>query len=703
MNRWWSAWRSHLRLKVLAFGIAMSVLPLAIYGWYGLAATRSAQLEIVQAQNQAAAGAVAEELAQFVRQVTTQLALLARVEGASLVAAPRAEQERVLYTLLRDVRYLEEVALIDSAGRELVRASRREVLAGLEPPSYAATPWWEPVREGRSVVGEVFLDVDGRPLFTVAVPLPGGAGALMARPTLRGVLDNIAAVRAGGTTRIHVADGEGRLIADSDFSLVLAGYRLRLPTFSGLPYRSVTGEEALGFTAPVPGLDWQVVGETTVDDAMAPVRRLAVEFGLGALLLMAVVVGLSITFGLQLTVPLERLEAGARQVGAGDLAVRIPAGGRDELGRLVTAFNTMTERLQAQDAELRAERDRLDTVVSAIGAGLALIDPEGRILWVNRQLAGWFPGPLTGAPCWEALGRRDCAGAACPSDGCEQQVLVDGRTRLLRYHTYLLEGARPGEPARLEVLEDVTERRAMEQMVLQSEKLAAVGQLAAGVAHEINNPLAVISAYAEDLTDRLREEGAASLEAGGDLTGYLEQLQVQVQRCKGITTNLLDFARRGPAEPEPVDLEAVARATASLVAPRARRAAIRLNVEMAAGLPPVRASRDQLQQVFLNLITNALDAMEEGGGSQVRVTAERVDEEWVRVGVTDDGPGMDEGTRERALEPFFTTKPPGRGTGLGLAMCYGIITGLGGRMWLQSRPGAGTAVWFELPVWGDAP
>ncbi|HLN62463.1 MAG TPA: ATP-binding protein, partial [Symbiobacteriaceae bacterium] len=398
----------------------------------------------------------------------------------------------------------------------------------------------------------------------------------------------------------------------------------------------------------------------------------------------------------------------ARRVGGGDLGYRIAGGGRDELGRLITAFNAMTGRLQAQSDALRQERDRLDTVVSSVGAGLALIDPAGQVLWVNRTLSEWFPETLMGRPCREVLGRKDCAGCGgaggqgCLRDGAEQEVLVHGRPRLLRYTAYTLEGeARPGEPYRLEVLEDVTERRAMEAMVRQSEKLAAVGQLAAGVAHEINNPLAVIQAYAEDLDDRLKEEGATALDEQGELSAYLQQLQVQVRRCKGITTNLLDFARRGPAEPEPVDLAGVVRATAALMGARARRAGVRIRCDLPEGLPPVRATRDELQQVFLNLMTNALDAMEETGPGTITVTGAPAGPAAMQVAVADTGPGMDAATLARAMEPFFTTKPPGRGTGLGLSTCYGILTGLGGQMSLTSQPGAGTTVSLQLPLWGE--
>ena len=695
-----SRWFSHLKLKVLSFGIAMSIAPLALFGWYGLEAARSGQAEIVQAQNRAAAKIVAEDLAQFVHNIITQMQLLSRTLGGDLVRLEDGERERVLYALLRDVPYLEEVAVTDVTGRELVRVSRREVPTGTEQSSWAGTPLWADISRGGAALGPVTLDADGRPLFAVGVPLESRAGALVARATLRGLLANIAAVRGSGNTRIHVLDEAGRLIGDTDFSLVLAGAKAPLPGDERVPYASVTGDPALGVSAPVPGLPWRVVGETTLSAAMAPVRRLALEFGAGALVLMVVVVALSVVFGLQLTVPVEGLEEGARRVGAGDLSVRIPEGGRDELGRLARAFNAMTSRLQAQGAALRDERDRLDTVVSSIGAGLVLIDSEGKVLWVNRTLSEWIPGPLVGRFCWDAVGQPNCAGCAagCDTTDGERQVEIGGRRRLLRYHTYVLGEGRPDEPARLEVLEDVTERRSMEAMVLQSEKLAAVGQLAAGVAHEINNPLAVISAYAEDLDDRLKDEGAVALERSGELSAYLSQLQVQVRRCKSITMNLLDFARRGSTTPEPVDVGEVARQTAALIGPRARRAGVQVQVGITEGLPLVRATRDQLQQVFLNLFTNSLDSMEQTGSGEIRVSVSEGGG-MLRVTVADTGSGMDAATLERAMEPFFTTKPPGRGTGLGLSTCYGIITGLGGRMSLESSPGEGTRVTLDLALW----
>ncbi|HYF78288.1 MAG TPA: hypothetical protein VD973_14190, partial [Symbiobacteriaceae bacterium] len=234
-------WRAQLKLKVLAFGIVMSILPLAVFGWYSMTEARAAQLEVAQAQNQAGARIVAEELNQFVRQLLTHMELLTRTADGDLTGTDRPAQERVLYALLRDAPYLEDVSLVARDGRELLRVTRREVTAAGAPATFAGSPLWQEMLLGHAAVGPVALDGDGRPLVQVGVPMPAGGG-LIGRATLRGLMTNIAAVRGAGDLRIHVLDSSGRLIADSDFSLVLAGARVPLSPDGLTPYISVTDE-----------------------------------------------------------------------------------------------------------------------------------------------------------------------------------------------------------------------------------------------------------------------------------------------------------------------------------------------------------------------------------------------------------------------------------------------------------------------------
>ncbi|MCL5676550.1 MAG: ATP-binding protein, partial [Firmicutes bacterium] len=497
---------------------------------------------------------------------------------------------------------------------------------------------------------------------------------------------------------IHGADPEGNLPH-------------RYPTYSG--------QDVIGVFAGVPEFPWGIVVEEPVTMALGPVGAMAGRIGFTALVIMSLVAGLSIYFAGRVTKPIEVLEEGARRVGNGELGHVIQVASPDEIGRLVAEFNRMTSRLRAQSENLRREKERLDLVVSGIGAGLALIGGNGETLWVNRTLAEWLPdgySPL-GKPCYEVLGRTDCTSAAtcvhhrdcatgdAPSGHAGlpgEFVRTDrstGRERVLRHRSFALEGG-PGEPRFLEVVEDITQQKAMEAMVVQTDKLAALGQLAAGVAHEINNPLASVAAYAEDLMDRLREEGPQALTTGGAAMEYLSTIRQQVERCKGITFNLLKFARQGTPEerqgPEMVPVNETLKDTVALAGHRIRRQGVAVRWRLSDGLPPARAERARLQQVFLNLLTNALDAMEPRGGTLTLEVVRQADTAHVRI--TDTGRGIPPEDRPRVFEPFFTTKPPGKGTGLGLSICYGIVSEWGGHIQLESEPGRGTTVEVSLPA-----
>ena len=222
--------------------------------------------------------------------------------------------------------------------------------------------------------------------------------------------------------------------------------------------------------------------------------------------------------------------------------------------------------------------------------------------------------------------------------------------------------------------------------------LDSLADFAAGVAHEINNPLAIIIEAAGWVEDLLDGEVEASLE---EMHHALRQIAAQAARCKDITHNLLSFARRVPGRVEDVRLNDLIREVAGTFGKRAasRRVAIALQLDQ--DLPTRRVSPTQIQQVLVNLIGNALDALEPGGGSVLVAT--RVEQGDVLIDVTDDGCGIPESTLARIFEPFFTTKPVGKGTGLGLSICYGIIENMGGSICVESKVGAGTTFHVRFP------
>ncbi len=223
---------------------------------------------------------------------------------------------------------------------------------------------------------------------------------------------------------------------------------------------------------------------------------------------------------------------------------------------------------------------------------------------------------------------------------------------------------------------------------MHSEKLAAVGQLISGVAHELNNPLTAILGYSQLLT--------SSGQVGPLAIGYTEKLYKQAQRTHRIVQNLLSFARQHKPERMPVRVNAILEDTLALRDYDLRMGKIRVHLDLSKDLPEISADAHQLQQVFLNLINNALDAILENGedGDLWVRTAE--EEQIVFIEFTDSGPGVKDASR--VFDPFYTTKPVGKGTGLGLSICYGIVTEHGGTILVKNQPTGGATFRVELPL-----
>jgi two-component system NtrC family sensor kinase len=243
--------------------------------------------------------------------------------------------------------------------------------------------------------------------------------------------------------------------------------------------------------------------------------------------------------------------------------------------------------------------------------------------------------------------------------------------------------------------ENITARVKAHRAVARAEKLAAVGRLAAGVVHEINNPLATIAACAESLEKRIEEGAFSNSPEEADLREYLGLIRDEAFRCKNITNGLLDFSRLRAGQRVPVDVAEIIKAVARLVTHQQRGDNIRIDVEAAAGLPKVSGDVGQLQQAVVALATNAIDAMPEGGTLTLRASCSGP---RVLVQVIDTGIGIQPENMTKIFDPFFTTKDVGRGTGLGLAVCYGILSDHGGRLDVRSSVGAGTTFTITLPL-----
>ena len=362
----------------------------------------------------------------------------------------------------------------------------------------------------------------------------------------------------------------------------------------------------------------------------------------------------------------------------------------------------MRERIRHAEAlEQLSEQNR--RILDNIPVGVVTLGRDGRIRSLNRTLRDRLP------PAGELRTLGDAFPRLSPAARGMVQELVDeaqssGRVRTLarqrvrlfddegefRLHAVPL-GDGDGQVATVLVIEDLTEIESLTRQLLRAEKLATVGILGAGIAHEIGTPLGVIRARAEFILGKLGREHS---QASG-----LETIVRQSDHVTRVIAQLLDFSRTRPATVRRVDVEAVAGAVADLVRFQADKRGVEVVVEVAAGTPAVAADSDQLQQVLVNLVLNAIDASDRASRVAVQVRADGADGAGaaVRIDVVDRGCGIPEDHRHQVFDPFFTTKKRGQGTGLGLTVAAHIVRSHGGRIELESERARGTRVTLLWP------
>ena len=348
---------------------------------------------------------------------------------------------------------------------------------------------------------------------------------------------------------------------------------------------------------------------------------------------------------------------------------------------------------------VRRAKEQWETAFDALSEGIAVIDDEGRVRRANRALASLLGMPLQnviGTPLADALlGRANALHEllAATRRGERASPLVarsESLRRTLRVNVAQIPGAAT-EHGIVVMVEDVTEQQALETQLVQSEKLAAVGQLISGVAHELNNPLTSIAGLSEFLLEQK--------ELGKKDRGHLQVIHEQAERAGRIVRNLLTFAHKGAAERVPVDLNDVIRRTLSLTAYDLKLKDVTVDRELSGALPDVLGDRHGLQQVVLNLVTNAAHALADNPREKHRIiTVSTWFDGQVHLRVADTGPGISDETAQSVFTPFFTTKEPGKGTGLGLSITYSIVESHGGQITLEPRgPGGGAAFRVDLP------
>ena len=360
-----------------------------------------------------------------------------------------------------------------------------------------------------------------------------------------------------------------------------------------------------------------------------------------------------------------------------------------------------------QSREIEGQRRLTSLIIDSLPVGLYVVDREYRIQSWNRKRETGTQGlrrdDVVGRPVFEVLTRQPAAQLRAEFDRVfetgeiqysEIEVGFGGETRYYRLSKIPMRLDGDAITHVITIGEDVTDRHKANAQILQSEKLAAIGQLAAGVMHEINNPLATISASVAAIQGSVREGSAAD----GSVDEYLEIIDKEVDRCSRIVDSLLDFSRPKPTSKAPAALNAILENALFLVKHHRRFKRLAVVKQLDPTDPRTLADPEQLVQVLLALMLNAVDAMEGGGELMLRTGRNPHRRDEVLLEVCDTGVGIPPDHQGKIFEPFFTTKPPGRGTGLGLSVCYGIVEDHHGRIEVESTPGRGSTFRVLLPA-----
>jgi PAS domain S-box-containing protein len=598
-----------------------------------------------------------------------------------------------------------ELWLLDLKGRVLSWSGRNQ--ARLEAVAFAQEPWWQRIQHGHPAAR--VLSEEGRMQVLVASPVVSQGhvkGALVARFDLAFV--HAGTVREGFD--VVLLEGETPLLGKLPAPVIR-----ELRALSTDPTRrdSVLLGETFYLVVPVEGFarehgfKWSLVLSVPAARISGPVEVLRQRMlqGAGATALLLVLV---VAWRTQLLLrPLKEVRDTMRRITrGGELNQRLQLQSKDELGSIARNFNQMLDRLEQRTGELERSKEQLSLlaqITSTSPNAIIMFGTEGWIrVWneAAEKLFGW--------PRLEVLG----------TSFVERAVPKEARARF----TEVVARARLGEPVDTEltvitgqagvipvqlivsrildaqghvqghvcIVRDLREYKRLRESLVQSEKMAAVGTLVAGLSHELNNPLGIILGFAQGLLRKSSLDDASRT--------ALASIEKQTQRCAGLVRALLEFSRRSTPQRERIDVGAMLARVRELAGAQAQRGQVRLEIlaPAAEDLLRLEANMPELESALMSLIGNALDATPPGGRVYVGARGSPA-HDGIELFVTDTGSGMPPDVLPRIFDPFFSTKPVGQGTGLGLSITRSIVEAHGGRIDVETALGTGTTVRLRFP------
>ncbi len=603
------------------------------------------------------------------------------------------------------------------------------------PPNLALPPGLQRAIRG-AMAGESRRDivpVEGNLFLVTSEPATFAEAELLGTVTFGFPLNDRVAQDLSQVTRADVNFVSGSLLAGSSLSgpeqqqvaAALAAGSLTEVRGVSSALRTLGGREFIEGTFPLFRDQRSAdVGHLVLLQDWAPTQAFVDELR-NALLLagvggFALALAGGLVFSRRTSRPLMDMAAAARDIAGGDWTRTVPARGSAEATTMAMAFNDMTRSLRDQAERLKASYERFSTVTQSARDAIVSTDEKGNITFWNRSAEATF-----GYSEHEALGQsmtmliaeadRAAYAAALPAPNADDLTFgriievaalrKDGGTFPSEFSLAVLHGS--GGTMFTAVIRDVMERklsqdtlRQRDEQLRQAQKMEAIGRLAGGVAHDFNNLLMAIHGYAEMLVLNLSE--------GDERRADAEEIIKAADRAAGLTRQLLAFSRRQVITQQAIELDQLVESMRNMLQ-RLIGSDIQITTEIWPDLTPVLADRTQIEQILVNLIINARDAMPGGGRILIELRNVELDKigvaahpglqpgDYVEMAISDNGRGMDAETASQIFEPFFTTKEGSKGTGLGLATVYGIVSQSNGAIEVQSRVGHGTTFYIYLP------
>jgi len=699
----------------------MAVIPLIVISLVVIVFLAKVTVDDVAAKNLLLARSVSGEIEGFLREPLSVLQTLKGILQASRELGGE-EVEQVLDSHIRHTELFESIYVLNETGivtavglPEGVSRHRKDYLGlDLSHRDY----FLQARATGQPAWSDTFLS-----LFTgkmaVAIGLVIDDRVLVGSFNLDIFSRFTRRLGSGDRVTTTITDRGGDIIVHPDPLIAarqvnirnLAPVRAALDGSVGTHRYRFGGEDTIGSTALISGPGWVAVVSQTSAKAYEPVWRTAIFFALGVLAAVLLAALAAMGMARRFSRPLSEFSSRAKVVASGNYDFSFTEPRSLEFAELARSFRTMADAVRERENSLRESEEKYRLLVENANDAVFIVQ-DGSIPFANRkteEMTGLPAEELAAGPFARFVHSEDRDMVVerynARLDGRERAwpdsfriVNPSGKETWVLLSDILIEWE--GKPATLNFLRDINEQKSLEQQALQAQKLESIGTLAGGIAHDFNNLLQAIQGYAELSLLAADEEGP--------LREDLQEIIQAAQRGGDLTRQLLLFSRKVESRMRPVELNEQVARTAKILE-RVLPKMINVELRLRSRVEKVNADPSQIEQVLMNLAVNARDAMPEGGDLILETGALSLPEpdgdhpgvdpgEYVLLTVSDTGTGVEKETLEHIFEPFFTTKEAGQGTGLGLAMVYGIVRNHGGYIKCFSSSGRGASFRIYLPA-----